>query len=144
MKKLLKKLCNKETITYLIFGVLTTLVNYIVYYLLYRFTGLDALIYNTIAWLAAVIFAFFTNKLFVFESKSFKSSVVFREFLTFVSARIVSLLLEEAFLALTVKVMGIHELISKLIISVIVVIVNYFASKFFIFKKEKGDSNEQH
>ena len=118
--------------------------NYIVYYLLYRFTGLDALIYNTIAWLAAVIFAFFTNKLFVFESKSFKSSVVFREFLTFVSARIVSLLLEEAFLALTVKVMGIHELISKLIISVIVVIVNYFASKFFIFKKEKGDSNEQH
>lgn len=142
MKKLIKKLCNRETITYIIFGILTTVVNYIVYYLLYRFTGLDALIYNTIAWLAAVIFAFFTNKLFVFESKSFKFTVVFREFLIFVSARIISLILEEAFLALTVKVMGIHELISKLIISVIVVIVNYFASKFFIFKKEKGDSNE--
>ena len=77
--------------------------NYIVYYLLYKFTGIDALAYNIIAWMAAVIFAFFTNKLLV---------------------------------------MGIHELIAKLVISVIVVIVNYFASKLFIFKKEKGDSNE--
>lgn len=142
MKNIIKKLCNKETITYLIFGVLTTAVNYIVYYLLYKFTGLDALAYNVIAWVAAVIFAFFTNKLFVFESKSFKPGIVFRELLTFVGARVLSLILEEAFLALTVKVMGIHELIAKLIISVIVVIVNYFASKFFIFKKEKGDSNE--
>ena len=142
MKNLIKKLCNKETITYLIFGVLTTLVNYIVYYLLYKFTAIDALAYNIIAWVAAVIFAFFTNKLFVFESKSFKPNIVFRELLTFVSARVLSLLLEEAFLALTVKVMEIHELLAKLIIAVIVVIVNYFASKLFIFKKGKGDSNE--
>ena len=142
MKNLIKKLCNKETITYLIFGILTTAVNYIVYYLLYKFTGIDALAYNIIAWVAAVIFAFFTNKLFVFESKSVKANVIFRELLTFVSARLISLALEELFLALTVKVMGIHELIAKLVISVIVVIVNYFASKLFIFKKEKGDSNE--
>ena len=142
MKNLIKKLCNKETITYIIFGVLTTVVNYVVYYILYKFTGLDALAYNIIAWVAAVIFAFFTNKLFVFESKSFKPSIIFRELATFVSARVVSLLLEEAFLALTVKVIGIHELLAKLIIAVIVVIVNYFASKLFIFKKEKGDPNE--
>ena len=142
MKNLIKKLCNKETITYIIFGILTTAVNYIVYYVLYRFTEMDALAYNVIAWVAAVIFAFFTNKLFVFESKSFKPSVIIRELATFVSARLLSLALEEAFLALTVKVMGIHELIAKLIIAVIVVIVNYFASKFLIFKKEKGESNE--
>ena len=144
MKNLIKKVFNKETITYIIFGILTTIVNYIVYYLLYKYTGMDPLAYNTIAWAAAVIFAFFTNKLFVFESKSFKPSVIFRELATFVSARLLSLALEEAFLALTVKVMEIHELIAKLIIAVIVVIVNYFASKLLIFRKEKGDSNEQH
>lgn len=103
---------------------------------------MDPLAYNTIAWAAAVIFAFFTNKLFVFESRSFKPDILVKEFLIFVSARVLSLILEEAFLALTVKVMGIHELIAKVIISVVVVIVNYFASKFLIFKKEKGESNE--
>ena len=142
MKNLIKKVFNKETITYIIFGILTTIVNYIVYYLLYKYTGMDPLAYNTIAWAAAVIFAFFTNKFFVFESRSFKPDILVKEFLIFVSARVLSLILEEAFLALTVKVMGIHELIAKVIISVIVVIVNYFASKFLIFKKEKGESNE--
>lgn len=142
MKNLIKKVFNKETITYIIFGILTTIVNYIVYYLLYKYTGMDPLAYNTIAWAAAVIFAFFTNKLFVFESRSFKPDILVKEFLIFVSARVLSLILEEAFLALTVKVMGIHELIAKVIISVVVVIVNYFASKFLIFKKEKGESNE--
>ena len=136
MKKLIDKLCNRETITYLIFGVLTTAINYGIYHLMDKFTELEPVVYNIVAWTVAVIFAFFTNKLFVFESKSFKSTVVFREFLTFVSARIISLLLEEAFLALTVKVMGIHELIAKVIISVIVVIVNYFASKFLVFRKK--------
>lgn len=142
MKNLIKKVFNKETITYIIFGILTTIVNYIVYYLLYKYTGMDPLAYNTIAWAAAVIFAFFTNKLFVFESRSFKPDILVKEFLIFVSARVLSLILEEAFLALTVKVMGIHELIAKVIISVVVVIVNYFASKFLIFKKEKGEPNE--
>lgn len=141
MKKLINKLFNKETITYIIFGVLTTAVNYVAYYLLYRFTNLDPIIYNTIAWVISVIFAFFTNKLFVFESKSFKPLVLIREFLPFVGARILSLLLEEAFLALTVKVMNMHELVAKIIISVIVVLVNYFASKFFIFRNKEEQNN---
>lgn len=137
MKTLLRKLINRETITYIIFGVLTTAVNYVAYYLLYKFTALDAIIYNTIAWAVSVIFAFITNKLFVFESKSWNIRTVLPEFFPFVGARILSLLLEEAFLMLTVTVIGIHELIAKIIISVVVVIVNYFASKFIIFRNKK-------
>lgn len=138
MKTLLHKLINRETITYIIFGVLTTAVNYVTYYLLYRFTALDAIIYNTIAWAVSVIFAFITNKLFVFESKKWAIRTVLREFFPFVGARILSLLLEEAFLVLTVNVLGMHELIAKIIISVVVVIVNYFASKFIIFRKKNN------
>lgn len=138
MKTLLHKLINRETITYIIFGVLTTAVNYVTYYLLYRFTALDAIIYNTIAWAVSVIFAFITNKLFVFESKKWAIRTVLREFFPFVGARILSLLLEEAFLMLTVNVLGMHELIAKIIISVVVVIVNYFASKFIIFRKKNN------
>ena len=138
MRTLLHKLINRETITYIIFGVLTTAVNYVTYYLLYKFTALDAIIYNTIAWAVSVVFAFITNKLFVFESKSWKIQTVLLEFFPFVVARILSLLLEEAFLLLTVNVMGIHELIAKIIISVVVVIVNYFASKFLIFRNKKN------
>ena len=138
MRTLLHKLINRETITYIIFGVLTTAVNYVTYYLLYKFTALDAIIYNTIAWAVSVVFAFITNKLFVFESKSWKIQTVLLEFFPFVGARILSLLIEEAFLLLTVNVMGIHELIAKIIISVVVVIVNYFASKFLIFRNKKN------
>ena len=141
MKKLINKLFNRETITYIIFGVLTTAVNYIAYYLLYKFTTLDPIIYNTIAWAVSVIFTFFTNKIFVFESKSFKPVTLIREFIPFIGARILSLLLEEAFLALTVKVMNMHELIAKIIISVVVVLVNYFASKFFIFRNKEEHNN---
>ncbi len=136
MRKLLKKLINKETITYVIFGGLTTVVNYAIYYLFYKFTAIDPIIYNIIAWVAAVIFAFITNKLFVFESKSFATKLLFQEFMSFIGARLLSLLFETGFLALTVKVFHMNELLAKIIAAVFVVIFNYFASKFFIFKKK--------
>lgn len=136
MRKLLKKLINKETITYVIFGGLTTVVNYAIYYLFYKFTAIDPIIYNIIAWVAAVIFAFITNKLFVFESKSFAPKLLFQEFMSFIGARLLSLLFETGFLALTVKVFHMNELLAKIIAAVFVVIFNYFASKFFIFKKK--------
>lgn len=140
MKQLLSKIFNKETITYVVFGVLTTVVNYAVYYVFYRFTAADPVIYNIIAWIASVVFAFITNKLFVFESKSFKLTVLGREFLTFITARLLSLLFETVFIAVTVKLIGMNELVAKVICSVFVVVFNYFASKFFIFKNKKGEN----
>lgn len=142
MKNLIKKFINRETITYLIFGVLTTAINYGVYYLMYRFTSLEAIVYNIVAWTVAVIFAFVTNKLVVFESKSFKPDIIIKEFLPFIGARLFSFFVEEAFLALTVNVMGMHPLLSKIVICVVVVILNYFFSKFLIFRKKKETSNE--
>ena len=142
MKKLFKKLVNRETLMYLLFGVLTTVVNYIIYYPgIHLFPQIDVLIINAIAWVVAVLFAFVTNKLFVFESKSWQSPQVFKELGSFLTARILSFVLEMGFMALAVKVLNMNEDISKLVISVLVVILNYFASKFIIFRK-KNESHE--
>lgn len=142
MKKLINKLINRETITYLIFGVLTTAINYAVYYLMYRFTSLEPTVYNIVAWTVAVIFAFVTNKLVVFQSKGFQPDTIIKEFLPFIGARIFSFVVEEAFLGLTVNLMGMHPLLSKVVISIVVVILNYFFSKFLIFRKKKESNNE--
>lgn len=117
--------------------MLTTVVNFVFYWL---FTEVFAVYYitsNVIAWVFAVVFAYITNKLFVFESKSWEPAIVFKEVISFGAARIISLLFETGFLALTVEIIGVPELIAKVIAAVFVVIINYVASKLFIFKKKK-------
>ena len=140
MKNLIHKLINRETIVYLVFGVMTTVVNYIIFWLCRRIF-IPVLIANIIAWVGAVIFAFITNKLFVFESKSFRLQQLIPEIIGFVSARVLSFLFEEGFLAVTYY-LGMNEYVAKLIASVVVIIVNYFASKFFIFKKKETKVQE--
>ena len=158
IKTLFKKLINKETVTYVIFGVLTTLVNLVV------FKGFDVLFKgkyylftNTIAWIAAVAFAYVTNKLFVFESKSWKFDVIKKEIPSFLGARIASYFVEQAGLWFFVEILSFDKKVfdfiivklsgkitAKLIIGVIVVIINYVLSKFLIFtKKDKKDSSEE-
>ena len=137
INKLIEKFFTREVISYLIFGVLTTVVNFVFYWL---FTEVFAVYYitsNVIAWVFAVVFAYITNKLFVFESKSWEPAIVFKEVISFGAARIISLLFETDFLALTVEIIGVPELIAKVIAAVFVVIINYVASKLFIFKKKK-------
>ena len=126
INKLIEKFFSREVISYLIFGVLTTVVNFVFY-----------ITSNVIAWVFAVVFAYITNKLFVFESKSWEPALVFKEVISFGAARIISLLFETGFLALTVEIIGVPELIAKVIAAVFVVIINYVASKLFIFKKKK-------
>lgn len=141
----------REIIMYLIMGVATTVVNWVVYAacvsvfhmdrLLWGF-DIDVLISNVIAWTLAVIFAYVTNKLFVFESYSWKLSFVIREFVLFVSARLATGVLEIfgvpflVGLGLSQTIFGIEGMVSKILVSVIVVILNYVFSKLFIFKKE--------
>lgn len=133
--KIGKKLFNYETISYIFFGVLTTVVNYTVYVLLYDvFSTIAA---NSIAWVAGVLFAYVTNKIFVFESKAANAFQVLREFVMFVLARVASLLFENAFLWLTVDMMHWNGLLSKAIAAVGVVIMNYVFSKLFVFIKPK-------
>ncbi len=135
LSKLKEKLLNRETVLYIVFGVLTTAVNYAVYYFC-RFLDIDYKVANVIAWIFAVIFAFITNKLFVFESKSWKPATALRELVLFAGARVFSLLIEEGFLLFTVEVLHANDRIMKLIAAVFVVVINYFFSKFFIFKKD--------
>lgn len=146
MKKLLQKLINRETLTYLIFGVLTTLVNYVVFWLFDRLlTEHWVLVTNAIAFVAAVAFAYVTNKLFVFESKSWAPKVVWKELIMFVAARLFSFGLEElglllardVFHAASYTLLGIGGLmIAKILLSVLTVVLNYFFSKFMVFTKK--------
>ena len=150
IKELLIK--YKELITYFIFGVLTTLVNWAVYAVTTRIIppatseGLSEFqlgVCTAIAWIAGVLFAFVTNKIWVFESKSFVPKVLIKEFVSFVAARGVTGALEVfgvpflVWIGLNQTVFGIEGMLSKLIISVVVVVLNYVFSKLIVFKKKK-------
>lgn len=134
---LLKK--YREILLYLIFGALTTVVDYLSLWLFYDLLGirvLDALGANTLAWVVSVAFAFTTNKIFVFESRDTSQKTLIREILSFVAARLVSLGAESAVIYIGVNVLGCNLWIMKLLASVIVVISNYVFSKLVIFRKK--------
>ena len=158
MKSILKKLINKETITYLVFGVLTTVVNFVIFEACDRVfektVSVDlTLLTNVIAWVASVAFAYVTNKLFVFESKSWKGSVLKKEIPSFVGARVFSLGVESLGLLIFVTWLGFDrfvldiipnfavggKMLTKIGLSVIVVVMNYIFSKFVIFKKSEKE-----
>ena len=140
----------KEIILYIIFGALTTLVNFVAYILFDLILTKELyLVTNLIAWVIAVIFAYIVNKLLVFSSKSFEKKTLLKEILEFLGARVFSFFLEEAGLLLFVDVLNfksisidLHffiltgDIIAKIILAVAVVILNYFFSKFIIFKKK--------
>lgn len=133
MKEFLRKYA--EPITYLIFGVLTTVVNYIVYIPCYNLIGMSASTSNIIAWAVAVAFAFLTNKPFVFHSHDWSFGVVIPELTKFVGTRIGSGALETVIIFLTVDIGGMNGNVWKLLTSVIVVILNYIGSKLLVFRK---------
>ena len=125
----------QDIISYLFFGVLTTVVNYLVYLPLFNVFGLSATVSNAVAWVVCVIFSFLTNKPFVFKSHDWSGEVVIPEFVKFVGTRVGSGLLETVFLFVTVDLLAWNGNIMKLIISVLVVIINYVGSKLVVFKK---------
>ena len=125
----------RDVLLYLVFGALTTIVNFAVYFPLYNFTILPIVISNALAWIAAALFAFITNKRFVFNSKSFSVEVILPEFLKFIGCRVVSFVLETVCLYITVEIFLWNGNIWKLLISVLVIILNYIGSKLFVFRK---------
>ena len=138
MHNQLKKLFVKyrELITYLVFGVLTTVVNYLIYLPCYNLWGLNASVSNVIAWVVAVVFAFVTNKPFVFRSYDWSVKVVVPELSKFVATRIGSGALETAILFLSVDLVGMNGNVWKLLTSVLVVVLNYVGSKLLVFRKQ--------
>lgn len=133
-KNLYKKIFNKEVILYLIFGVLTTLVDTVVFYISNYTIHIHYVISTCLAWIFAVLFAYITNKIFVFSSTK-NNQNIFKEIFYFFSLRLVSLLLSILFMVIMVNYLHIPEIISKILVNVFVVISNYFFSKIFIFKR---------
>lgn len=124
-----------DILAYLFFGVLTTVVNYIVYLPCYNLLHFSAAVSNVIAWVAAVAFAYLTNKPFVFKSHDWSAKTVVPELTKFVTCRIGSGLMETAIIFVTVDLLHWDGNVMKLITSVLVVILNYVASKLVVFKK---------
>lgn len=133
---LVKRLINRETISYVFWGAMTTLVNWVVNFVAYDILHMSTMVSTVVSWLAAVIFAFFVNKLFVFCSKSWQPSVVWKEFIPFISCRILSGLFDVIFMVVMVDHLGMINGIAKILSNVFVMVANYFASKFLIFKKK--------
>ena len=125
----------RDVIVYLVFGVLTTAVNYIVYLPCYNVLGLSGSASNAIAWVAAVAFAYLTNKPFVFQSRDWSAKTVIPELTKFVGCRVGSGVLETAIIFLTVDWLGWNGNVMKLLTSVLVVVLNYIGSKLLVFRK---------
>jgi len=136
LKQIIKKICTKEVILYGVFGILTTIVNLGSFYILTNFIKLEENISNIIAILLAVIFAYFTNKDLVFHSnaKTLKQKII--QFAKFISGRAFTMLVEWVG-CLLLFLTPIPQMLSKLAMTVIVIILNFFISKFFAFKKQK-------
>lgn len=135
IKNLVKKFCTKEIILYGIFGVLTTLVNITVFYILTHFILLEENLSNAIAIILAVLFAYFTNRKLVFNSTASTIKEKLYEFGKFILGRAFTMIVELVGFFLMFNIMHIEELISKILISIIVIILNFFISKFFAFKE---------
>ena len=124
-----------DVVSYLFFGALTTLVNYVVYFPLYNWMHFSATLSNILAWAVAVIFAYLTNKPFVFHSNDWSWETVSKECLKFVGCRIGSGALETIIVCVFVDILMYNGNWTKIIVSVLVVILNYISSKWFVFRK---------
>ena len=138
MGEKLKKLLHKhyDILVYLIFGVLTTAVNYIVYLPCYNLLHLSATVSNVIAWAAAVAFAYVTNKPFVFHSHDWSAKTVVPELTKFIGTRLGSGGLETLVLLVFVDLLKGNGNVWKLLTSVLVVALNYIGSKLLVFRKK--------
>lgn len=132
----MERIINSQLIRYIMTGGVTTLINYVLYFLLNNL-GCNYVLANCIAWMGAVLFAFYANRRMVFHSKGEKTT----EFISFISLRVATLLVENALLVFFVEFAEMEEMMAKIAVSVVTVLLNYFACKYSIFK-ERGVSHE--
>lgn len=128
-----------DILIYLVFGVLTTLVDFLIYFPCYNLLHLPAAVSNVIAAAGAIIFAFLTNKPFVFHSHDWSIKTVGPELFKFVGTRIGSMLIQTGIIFLAVEVIRLDGNVMKIVTAVIVVILNYVGSKLLVFRKRKEE-----
>ncbi|MCI5801480.1 MAG: GtrA family protein [Oscillospiraceae bacterium] len=127
----------REVLNYLFFGVLTTLVNLVSYFVLTRAFHINYIAATAIAWVLSVLFAYVTNKIWVFESRDTAPGVILRELISFVGCRLFSGALDMGIMYLCVSVWGMPDGIIKILSNILVIVLNYIFSKLLIFRKGK-------
>ncbi|EGT5043324.1 GtrA family protein [Clostridioides difficile] len=124
----------EETILYLFFGALTTIINIITYLLLTRIIFLDFLSANALAWFCAILFAYITNKFFVFKSRKLEVIFFIKEFASFFSLRLLSGIIEMIIMYVTIDLLSINDFLVKILTNIIVIILNFIFSKMIVFR----------
>jgi len=132
---MIKKLFNNEVFLYLFFGGLTTVVSTVTHFGFSWVLGLPAWLSSVIAWVFAVVFAFFTNKIFVFKSKTNTKKQAAREATLFLAARLITMAINTGIMLVFVDIMELNEPVFFVIGQAVIVILNYIFSKLIIFKK---------
>lgn len=130
----------KEILLYLVFGGLTTLVSIGSYALMDTVLGIDPLIANVISWILAVLFAYFTNRKWVFSDTAETKNGIIIEMASFFGGRLFSLAVEEAILLVFIKWLGFNSIIVKVAAQVVVVVLNYVISKVLVFRTKKNQT----
>lgn len=128
---------HKSVLLYLFFGGLSFVLNVVVYYIFNTPLGLKPLIANIIAWIAAVVFAYITNKIWVFESETENTKGLLDEITKFLASRIGTLIIEELLLYIFIDKLKFNSLLIKIIAQVIVILLNYVFSKLFVFNSKE-------
>lgn len=126
----------KDILAYLFFGICTTVVNFVVYYILARMMNFSTSFSTVTAWFFAVIFAFVTNKIWVFRSKSWKKKIVVEELSSFFVCRVATGVLDLVIMIVTVDILVWNDVVMKMVSNVLVILLNYIASKWIIFKRK--------
>ena len=124
----------KESLLYIVFGIFTVIISVVSFFAFYEFLNFNELIANVYSWIFAVVFAFITNKIYVFKSYDCSINITIMQFFMFVSSRLLTLLLEEVILFIFVSMLLYSALPVKCFAQILVIIVNYILSKKVIFK----------
>ena len=129
----------KHLIAYAVFGVLTTIINIVTYWFCYNKYGITNVVSNIIAWILAILFAFITNKLWVFDSKKLDIGTVLTELWKFAVARIATGIIDLAIMYVGVDVLHGPSTVLKVVVNIIVIILNYILSKLVVFRNMSGE-----
>jgi putative flippase GtrA len=128
---------RNEIVMYLLFGVLTTVINILCYVFLREYLHIEYILSTTIAWLISVVFAFLTNKKYVFKSNFTELNAVIQEFFSFTFFRVVSLGMDLGIMVVLVEMIKIDDFIAKIAANIVVVIMNYIVSKYVVFRAKR-------
>lgn len=131
----------RELICYVFFGGLTTVVSFSGYFFLNGMLKLHYLAAQIISWIIAVAFAFVTNKRYVFDDNNSEKTAIIKQIIQFYGARLFSFAVETALLALMVDLLSCGEGVSKLIVSLVTIVLNYVTSKLFVFREKRSKSD---